>query len=100
MNLVCRVALAAAILVAGMPAAAAPRQQPAGRQTPQATPDQEKQKAEEEAKRKAEEEQKRKAEEPPKYEETVVVSGSRTEGKLINSPVTMTVIEADTPVSE
>ncbi len=96
MNLVCRVALAAAILVAGMPAAAAPRQQPAGQQTPQATPDQEKQKAEEEAKRKAEEEQKRKAEEPPKYEETVVVSGSRTEEKLINSPVTMTVITADT----
>ena len=95
MNLVCRVALAAAILVAGMPAAAAPRQQPAGQQTPQATPDQEKQKAEEEAKRKAEEEQKRKAEEPPKYEETVVVSGSRTEGKLINSPVTMTVITSD-----
>jgi iron complex outermembrane receptor protein len=78
MNLVCRVALAAAIVVAGMPAAAAPRQQPAGQPTPQQTPDQQ-----------------QKPEEQPKYEETVVVSGSRTEEKLINTPVTMTVITAD-----
>src|SRR5688572_23803027 len=80
MNLVCRVALAAAILVAGMPAAAAPRQQPAGQQTPQPNPDQEKPKPQEE----------------PKYEETVVVSGSRTDEKLINTPVTMSVITAET----
>ena len=78
MNLVCRVALAVAIAAAGMPAAAAPRQQPAGQQTPQQTPDQQ-----------------QKPEEPQKYEETVVVSGSRTEEKLINTPVTMTVITAD-----
>ena len=31
-------------------------------------------------------------EEPPKYEETVVVSASRTEERLINAPATMTVI--------
>ena len=78
MNLVCRVALAAAMVAAGMPAAAAPRQQGAGQQTPQQTPDQQ-----------------QKPEEQPKYEETVVVSGSRTEEKLINTPVTMTVITAD-----
>ena len=79
MNLVCRVALAAAILVPGVSAAAAAEQQPAGQQTPQQTPDQQ-----------------QKPEEPPTYEETVVVSGSRTEEKLINTPVTMTVITADT----
>jgi outer membrane receptor protein involved in Fe transport len=79
MNLVCRVALAAAILAAGLPAAASPRQQPAGQQVPQQAPDQQ-----------------QKPEEQPKYEETVVVSGSRTEEKLINTPVTMTVITADT----
>jgi iron complex outermembrane receptor protein len=32
--------------------------------------------------------------EPPKYEEIVVVSGSRTEEKLINTPATMSVITA------
>jgi outer membrane receptor protein involved in Fe transport len=79
MNLACRVALAAAILVAGMSAAAAAGQQPAGQQTPQQNPDPQ-----------------QKPEEQPKYEETVVVSGSRTEEKLINAPVTMTVITADT----
>ena len=78
MNLVCPVALAAAILAAGMPAAASPRQQPAGQQAPPQTPDQQ-----------------QKPEEQPKYEETVVVSGSRTEEKLINTPVTMTVITSD-----
>jgi iron complex outermembrane receptor protein len=36
-----------------------------------------------------------KPEEPPTYEETVVVSGSRTEQKLIDAPVTMSVITAD-----
>ena len=33
-----------------------------------------------------------KPEEPQKYEETVVVSGSRTEQKIVNAPVTMTVL--------
>jgi outer membrane receptor protein involved in Fe transport len=79
MNLACRVALAAAILVVGMSAAAAAEPQPAGQQTPQQNPDPQ-----------------QKPEEQPKYEETVVVSGSRTEEKLINTPVTMTVITADT----
>jgi outer membrane receptor protein involved in Fe transport len=35
-------------------------------------------------------------EEQPKYEETVVVSASRTEEKLINAPATMTVITGQT----
>src|SRR5687768_18486269 len=35
-----------------------------------------------------------KPEEPQKYEETVVVSGSRTEQKIVNAPVTMTVLTA------
>jgi len=80
MNLVCRVALAAAMLAAAAPAVAAPRQQPAGQQT-QTTPDQQ---------------PTQKPEQPPTYEETVVVSGSRAEEKLINTPVTMTVITAQT----
>ena len=33
-----------------------------------------------------------KPEEPQKYEETVVVSGSRTEQKIVNTPVTMSVV--------
>jgi outer membrane receptor protein involved in Fe transport len=77
MNAVCRVALAASIAVivaapsfAQQPSAETPpAQQPAGSQEPA----------------------------PPEpadqtYEETVVVSGSRTQEKLVNTPVTMTVI--------
>jgi iron complex outermembrane receptor protein len=45
--------------------------------------------------KKPEQEKPEKPEEPPKYEETVVVSGSRTEQQLINAPVTMSVIMAD-----
>lgn len=37
-----------------------------------------------------------KPEEPPKYEETVVVSASKTEEKLINAPATMSVITGRT----
>ena len=45
--------------------------------------------------KKPEQEKPEKPEEPPKYEETVVVSGSRTEQQLINAPVTMSVITAE-----
>ena len=80
MNVVCRVVLAAAVVAAPTSAVAAPSQQPAGQQPQQANPDpQQTQKPEED---------------PQKYEETVVVSGSKTEEKLINAPVTMTVIGA------
>src|SRR5215204_411573 len=82
MNVVCHVVLAATVLAAPASAVAAPPQQPAGQQPQQVNPDpQQTQKP---------------AEQPQKYEETVVVSGSRTEEKLINAPVTMTVITADT----
>src|SRR5688572_4103832 len=81
MNLVCRVALAAMVIAAATPPVAADgRQQQPAQQPSQPKPDQQTQKPAEE----------------PRYEETVVVSGSRTEEKLINTPVTMTVITADT----
>jgi iron complex outermembrane receptor protein len=72
------------VLAAATSAVAAPRQQPASQQPqPQTNPNQQQtQKPEEQV--------------PEKFEETVVVSGSRTEEKLINAPVTMTVITADT----
>lgn len=80
MNLVCRVALAAIVIAAATPAVAdAWQQQPAQPPPPTQPAD-----------------QTQKPEEPPKYEETVVVSGSRTDEKLINTPVTMTVITAQT----
>jgi len=78
MNVVCRLALVAALAAVAAPAVAESAQQPAAQQQGQeAKPDPQ-----------------QKPEEPPKYEETVVVSGSRTEEKLINTPVTMTVITA------
>ena len=83
MNVVCRVVLAASVLAVATSAVAEPRQQPAGQQPPQTKPSQQ-------------ETQKPEEQEPQKYEETVVVSGSKTEEKLINAPVTMTVITADT----
>jgi iron complex outermembrane receptor protein len=78
MNLVCRVALAAMVFAAATPVVANARQQQPAPQPSQAKTD----------------ERTPKPEEQPKYEETVVVSGSRTEQKLINTPVTMTVITA------
>ena len=83
MNVVCRVVLAAGVLAVAASAEAEPRQQPAGQQAPQTKPSQP-------------ETQKPEEQEPQKYEETVVVSGSKTEQKLIDAAVTMTVITADT----
>ena len=83
MNVVCRVVLAAGVLAVAASAVAEPRQQPAGQQAPQTKPSQP-------------ETQKPEEQEPQKYEETVVVSGSKTEQKLIDAAVTMTVITADT----
>ena len=81
MTSVCRVAMLAAVAaVAAGPALASPRapQQPAAQPTatqqPPAPPTGEA--------------------EPPPYEETVVVSGSRSEQKLADAPATMTVIGA------
>jgi iron complex outermembrane receptor protein len=82
MNVLCRIVLAASVLAMATSAVAEPRQQPSG-QTPQSNPTQP-------------ETQKPEEQQPQKYEETVVVSGSKTEEKLINAPVTMTVITTDT----
>ena len=83
MNLVSRVVLAASVLAIPASAIAEPRQQPASQPAPQTKPNQQ-------------QTQKPEEQEPQKYEETVVVSGSKTEQKLIDAAVTMTVITADT----
>src|SRR4051812_2366496 len=81
MKFVCQLGFAAALVLASAPARAqqataaagqAASSQPAA-QDPQQNPD-----------------------DPQKYEETVVVSASKTEEKLVNAPATMTVIGAQT----
>ena len=79
MNVVCRVALAAAVIAVPTFAAGAAGQQPASQQ--QQTPS---------------DQQTPEPEKPPRFEDTVIISGSRTEEKLINAPVTMSVITAET----
>jgi outer membrane receptor protein involved in Fe transport len=81
MKVVCRFAFAAALVLAAAPGVGA--QQPAAGNT-QSSGQQPEQKPEQTP------------EEPQKYEETVVVSASKTEEKLINAPATMTVIGAQT----
>ena len=85
MRAVCCVALAIALLGAAAPTARAqtpPTTPPANKpaQPPTTQPAQPPQPAQPE----------QKPDEPQKYEETVVVSASRTEEKLINAPATMT----------
>src|SRR5436190_16823640 len=84
MNALCRFALAAVLCAAVAPAAnaqqpAAPAKDPQTAPKPAPKPD-----------------PKSDPQDPAKYEETVVVSASRTEEKLINAPATMTVIGSDT----
>ncbi len=82
MNFVCRVSFAAVIaLKLALPAAASAGQ--AGGQQPPAQPPAQQPPA-----------QPKPEDQQPKYEETVVVSASRTEEKLVNAPATMTVIGA------
>ena len=79
MKLVCHIAFAAALLAsapAGAQQSAPPAGQTSGTQAPSQAPEQ-------------------KPDEPQKYEETVVVTASKTEEKLVNAPATMTVIGAD-----
>src|SRR5262249_59653144 len=78
MRVVCRLALAAALTLAAAPALRA-QQAAAPAKDPQAA-------------KPADQKPEQKPEEPPKYEETVVVSASRNEEKLIKAPATMTVI--------
>jgi outer membrane receptor protein involved in Fe transport len=87
MKAVCCFALSALLCGAAVPASGA--QQPAApAQNPPAVPPKPEQKPEQKPEPKPDE--------PQKYEETVVVSASRTEEKLVNAPATMTVIGSDT----
>ena len=85
MRFVRRVLLCAALVVgvAGMSAAQPPPVQQPPAQQPPAQPPQEK---------KPDQKPEPKPEEPPKYEETVVVSASKAEEKLINAPATVSVV--------
>src|SRR3954453_16331630 len=90
MKAVCRFALAALLCAAAVPVAAAP-QAPTPAKAPQATAPKPEQKPDQKPEPKPDE--------PQKDEETVVVSASRTEEKLVNAPATMTVIGAQTIAS-
>jgi iron complex outermembrane receptor protein len=84
MNAVCRFALAAVLCCGTAPVVAAQQPAPAPKDPQAAKPEQ---KPEPKPEQPAEQ---------PKYEETVVVSASRNEEKLINAPATMTVIGPET----
>jgi iron complex outermembrane receptor protein len=86
MRLVCRVALAALMLTVGALAPVQAQQEPAAKQPQGTKPEQQP------AQEKKPGEEQEKPQELPKYEETVVVSSSRTEVRLIDAPVTMSVI--------
>jgi outer membrane receptor protein involved in Fe transport len=88
MNAVCRYALAAVLCAAVAPAVnaqqpAAPAKDPQTASPPAQKPD-------------PKTDPKTDPQDPAKYEETVVVSASRNEEKLINAPATMTVIGPQT----
>jgi iron complex outermembrane receptor protein len=82
MKVVCHFAFAAVLLTGVAIPAAAQGQQPAAAGSAQ---DQ-----------KPEQPAEQKPDEQPRYEETVVVSASKTEERLINAPATMTVVTAET----
>jgi len=86
MNAVCRVALLVWVSVAAASAAAGAQQPAAPAKDPQA--------AAQKPEPKPDQKPDQKPDEPQKYEETVVVSASKAEEKLINAPATMTVIGA------
>jgi iron complex outermembrane receptor protein len=81
MKLVSHFAFAAAVLLASAPVRAQQATAPAGQSA---------------AAQQAEQNPPPNPDEPQKYEETVVVSASKTEEKLVNAPATMTVIGAQT----
>jgi iron complex outermembrane receptor protein len=93
MTFVCSFAVAAAIL-AWVPAAPAPAE--LGPWAPssaiQAQPQKPEQKPDPKPEQKPEPKPEQKPEETPKYEETVVVSASKAEEKLVDAPATMSVI--------
>jgi outer membrane receptor protein involved in Fe transport len=85
MNAVCRFTLAALLCGVAAPLVSAQSAAPANTQQPPATPPAQKPEPKPDP-----------PPDPAKYEETVVVSASRTEEKLINAPATMTVIGPQT----
>jgi iron complex outermembrane receptor protein len=90
MYLACHVLLSTALFVgaAGMPAGQQPPapQNPPAQQVPTQQPPAQPQE------KKPDQKPEQKPEEPQKYEETVVVSASKAEEKLINAPATMSVV--------
>src|SRR5215207_7912561 len=105
MNPMSRFAVTTALLLAAAPGALASTEQqpqPASTIAMQATAStaqqQSKQKPEQKPEQQPEQKPEQKPEEAPRYEETVVVSASKTEEKLINAPSTMSVIT--TPMIE
>ena len=89
MTAVCRLALSVALTLTGAPALRA-QQPPAPPKDAQAKP------AEKKPEQKPDQKPEEQTDQPQKYEETVVVSASRTEEKLVNAPATMTVIGQQT----
>lgn len=86
MKLACRVAVAATVCALTTPQFAVAQQAPAPQpQAQQAAPDVQKPDPQKPPVPKPDEK-------PQKYEETVVVSASKTEEKLVNAPATMTVV--------
>jgi len=90
MKAVCRFACAAALILSAVSTAHA--QQP----TPSATNAQSAKPADQKPEQKPDQKPEQNPDQPQKYEETVVVSASRAEEKLVNAPATMTVIGAQT----
>jgi outer membrane receptor protein involved in Fe transport len=90
MYLACHVLLSTAVFVgaAGMPAG----QQPPAPQNPPAQQVPTQQPSAQPQEKKPDQKPEQKPEEPQKYEETVVVSASKAEEKLINAPATMSVV--------
>ena len=88
MNVLCRVVTVVVGILAAAQLTAAQTAQPQP-QPPAQSPQDKKPEAQPADPQKQESQ---KPDEPPAYEETVVVTSSRTEQQLINSPVTMTVI--------
>src|SRR5689334_18847699 len=94
MKRACCVALAAVLSGTAMPVFAQSAPQPADQQKPaEKKPSAQKPAEQKPAEQKPEE---KPADQPQKYEETVVVSASKTEEKLVNAPATMSVIGTQT----
>jgi outer membrane receptor protein involved in Fe transport len=95
MALASRIACATAILVCLCPVPAAVAQTTLTSQAQQQKKKPE-QKPEQKPEPKPDQKPEQKPEETPKYEETVVVSASKSEEKLINAPATMSVVTSET----